>query len=99
MYGSSVFSVFLLSLREVRWACMMLGSDMLYMLVSYANPSGPMWLRCHMFTLYQTLWSFFFFFGLLPLGLGLVLWRVLFCLSAVCVGEVNVFSLKIIVYF
>ena len=30
---------------------MLLFSDMLYMLVGYANPSGPMYLRCLMLTL------------------------------------------------
>ena len=73
IYGSSVFSSVLLSLREVRWVCMMimslfgfrigkmfvsghvlgvmlLFSDMLYMLVRYASPSGPMCLRCLMLT-------------------------------------------------
>ena len=30
---------------------MLLFSDMLYMLVRYASPSGPMWLRCLMLTL------------------------------------------------
>ena len=44
---------------------MLLFSDMLYMLVRYASPSGPMCLRCLM-------WSWCFSFDLLPLGL--VLW-------------------------
>ena len=30
---------------------MLLFSDVLYMLVRYASPSGPMWLRCLMLTL------------------------------------------------
>ena len=30
---------------------MLLFSDMLYMLVRYASPSGPMYLRCLVFTL------------------------------------------------
>ena len=30
---------------------MLIFSDMLYMLVRYVNPSGPMWLRCLMLSL------------------------------------------------
>ena len=45
---------------------MLLFNDMLYMLVRYASPSGPMCLRCLMLTLLC------FCFDLLPLGL--VLW-------------------------
>ena len=50
---------------------MLLFSDMLYMLVRYASPSGPMCLRCLMLTLSDPVELLFCFVLLL---LGLVLW-------------------------
>ena len=50
---------------------MLLFSDMLYMLVRYASPNGPMCLRCLMLTLSGPV-EMLFCFVLLPLGL--VLW-------------------------
>ena len=50
---------------------MLLFSDVLYMLVRYASPSGPMCLRCLMLALSGPV-SCCFCFVLLPLGL--VLW-------------------------
>ena len=100
----------------------MLFSDVLYMLVRYANPSGPVWLRCRMLTLSGPV-ELLFCFVLLPLVVGVrlvvcslsvFLFMCLFvlcvlCLTvlvncllnafAICVGEVNVFSLKVMVLF
>ena len=46
---------------------MLLFSDVLYMLVRYAIPSGPMCLRCLMLTL-SGLWSCCFCYVLLTVG-------------------------------
>ena len=103
---------------------MLLFSDMLYMLVRYASPSGPMFLRCLMLTLsghVELLFVFALFYCRLDLccgecygGLCVFLSMCLFvlcvlCLTmlvncllnafAICVGEVNVFSLKVVVLF
>ena len=51
---------------------MLLFSDVLYMLVRYASPSGLMCLRCLMLTLSGPVELLFFCYVLLPLGL--VLW-------------------------
>ena len=50
---------------------LLLFSIMLYMLVRYASPSGPMYLRCVMLTLSGPV-ELCFLLGLLPLGR--VLW-------------------------
>ena len=101
----------------------MLFSDVLYMLVRYENPSGPMCLRCLMLTLsgpvellfllcFISTWtcvvvsvmlvvcslSVFLSMCLLVLCLT-VLVNCLLIAFAICVGEVTVFSLKVIVLF
>ena len=48
---------------------MLLLSDILYMLVRYGSPSGPMCLRCLMLTLSGPVELLFFCFVLFPLGL------------------------------
>ena len=50
---------------------MLLFSDIVYMLVRYASPSGPICLRCLMLTLSGPVELLFFF---VFLSLGLVLW-------------------------
>ena len=60
---------------------MWLFSDVLYMSVRYASPSGPMCLRCLILTSSGPVVELLFCFVLLPLGL--VLWLVLCWLSAV----------------
>ena len=105
---------------------MLLFSDMLYMLVRYASPSGPLCLRCLMLTLSAPVELFFLlcFIAAWPcvvvsvmlvvcslsvfLSMCLVVLSVL-CLTvlvncllnvfAICVVEVNVFSLKVMVLF
>ena len=104
---------------------MLLFSDVLYMLVRYASPSGPMCLRCMMLTLSVPVELFLLCFitawtcvvvsvGLVVCSLCVFLSMCLFvlcvlCLTvlvncllnafAICVGEVNVFSLKVMVLF
>ena len=101
---------------------MMLFSDVLYMLVMYASPSGPMCLRCPMLTLSGLVELFLLCFiaawacvvvsvMLVVCILSVFLSMCLFvlCLTvfvncllnafAICVGEVTVFSLKLIVLF
>ena len=105
---------------------MLLFSDMLYMLVRFASPSGPMCLRCLMLTLSGPVELLFFLcfiatwtcvvVSILLVGcsLSVFLSMCLFvlcvlCLTvlvdsllnvfAICVGEVRVFSLKVIVLF
>ena len=97
---------------------MLLFSDMLYMLVRYASPSGPMCLRCLMFTLSGPVELFLLWFiatwtcvvvsvMLVVCILYVFLYMCLFvlCLTvfvnafAICVGEVSVFSLKVMVLF
>ena len=85
---------------------MLLFSGMLYMLVRYASPSGPMCLRCLMLTLSRpvellvvcSLSVFMCLFGLCVLCLTMLVncWLNAF---AICVGEVSVFSLKVMVLF
>ena len=78
---------------------MLLFSDVLYMLVRYASPSGPMCLRCLMLTLSGPV-EFFLFVCLFVLCV-LCLTVLVNCLLnefAICVGEVNVFSLKVMVF-
>ena len=101
---------------------MLLFSDMLYMLVRYASPSGPMCLRCLMLTslgpvellfllCFIATWtcvmlvvcslSVFLSMGLFVLCV-LCLTVLVNCLLnafAICVGEVSVFSLKVMVLF
>ena len=105
---------------------MLLFSDMLYMLVRYASPSGPMCLRCLMLTLSGSVellfllrfidtWTCVVVSVMLVvcslsvfLSMCLFVWCVL-CLTVlvncllntfgICVGEVNVFSLKVMVLF
>ena len=102
---------------------MLLFSDVLYMLVRYANPSGPMCLTCLMLTLsgpvellfllcFIAAWtcvvvsimlvvcslSVFLYMCLLVLCLT-VLVNCLLNAFVICVGEVSVFSLKVIVMF
>ena len=104
----------------------MLFSDVLYMLVRYASPSGPMCLRCLMLTLsgpvellfllcfiaawtcvvVSVMWvvcSLSVFLSMCLLVLCVLCLTVLMnCLLnafAICVGEVNVFSLKVMVLF
>ena len=105
---------------------MLLFSDVLYMLVRYASPSGPMCLRCPMLTLSGHVKELFLLcfiaawtcvvvsVGLVVCSLSVFLSTCLFvlcvlCLTvlvncllnafAICVGEVNVFSLKVMVLF
>ena len=105
---------------------MLLFSDMLYMLVMYASPSGPMCLGCLMLTLSGPGGLLFFLcfiaawtcvvvcVMLVVCSLSVFLSMCLFvlCVScftvlvncllnafAICVCEVNVFSLKVIVLF
>ena len=105
---------------------MLLFSDMLYMLVRYASPSGPMCLRCLMWALSGHVEVLFllclivtwtcvvvsvmlvvcslsvflsmclFFFCVLCLT---VLVNCLLNTFAICVGDVSVFSLKVMVLF
>ena len=99
---------------------MLLFSDMLYMLVRYASPSGPLCLTCLMLDLsglvellflpcFIAAWTYAIFSVMLVVcSLSVFLSMCLFfyiCLTvlvntfAICVGEVNVFSLKVIVLF
>ena len=105
---------------------MVLFSDVLYMLVRFASPSGPMCLRCLMLTLscpVELLFLLCFIAAwtcavvsvmLVVCSLSVFLSLCLFVLSvlcltvlmncllnafAICVGEVNVFSLKVMVLF
>ena len=104
---------------------MSLFSDMLYMLVRYASPSGPLCLRCLMLTLsgpvellllcFIATWtcvvvsvmlvicSMSVFLSRFLFVLCVLCWTVLVnCLLnafAICVGEVSVFSLKVMVLF
>ena len=104
---------------------MLLFSDVLYMLVRYAGPSGPMCLRCLMLTLSGPVELFLLCFiatwtcvvvsvMLVVCSLSVFLSMCLFvlcvlCLTvlvncllnafAICVGEVSVFSLKVMVLF
>ena len=102
---------------------MLLFSDVLYMLVRYASPSGPMCLRCLMLTLsgpaellcFIAAWtSVLVSIRLVVCSLSVFLSMCLFVLCvlclivlmncllnvfAICVGEVNVFSLKVMVLF
>ena len=105
---------------------MLLFSDMLYMLVRYASPSGPMCVRCLMLTLscpvellfllcFIATWtcvvvSVMLVVCSLSVFLSLCLFVVcVLCLIvlvncllnafAICVGEVSVFSLKVMVLF
>ena len=105
---------------------MLLFSDMLYMLVRYASPSGPMCLRCLMLTLsgpvellfmlsFIATWTCVVVSVMLVVcSLSVFLSRCIFvscvlCLTvlvncllnafAICVGEVSVFSLKVMVLF
>ena len=105
---------------------MLLFSDMLYMLMRYASPSGPMCLRCPMLTLSGPVELLFLLcfiatwtctvvsVMLVVCSLSVFLSMCLFvlcvlCLTvlvncllnsfAICVGEVNVFSLKVMVLF
>ena len=98
---------------------------MLYMLVRYASPSGPMCLRCLMLTLsgpvelfllcFIAAWpcvmvSVMFVVCILIVFLSMCLFGLcVLCLTvlvncllntfAICVGEMNIFSLKVIVLF
>ena len=105
---------------------MLLFSDILYMLVRYASPSGPMCLRCLMLTLSGPVELLFLlcFIAILTCivvsvmsvvcSLSVFLSMCLFvlcvlCLTvlvnyllnafSICVGEVSVFSLKVMVLF
>ena len=96
---------------------MLLFSDVLYMLVWYASPSGPMCLRCLMLTLSGPVELLFLLcfidawtcvvvsVRLVVCSLTVFLSMCLFvlcvlCLTfAICVGEVNVFSLNVMVLF
>ena len=100
---------------------MLLFSDMLYMLVRYASPSGPMCLRCLMLTLSDPVELLFLLcfiatwtcvmlvvcrLSVLPMCLFVlcvlcftVLVNCLLNAFSICVGEVSVFSLKIMVLF
>ena len=101
---------------------MLLFSDMLYMLVRYASPSGPMCLRCLMLNLsgpvellfllcFIATWNCVMFVVCsLSVFLSICLFILcVLCLTvlvncllnafAICVGEVSVFSLKVIVLF
>ena len=105
---------------------MLLFSDVLYMLVRYVSPTGPMCLRCLMLTLSGPVELLFFLcfiaawtcvvVSVMVVGcsLSVFLSMCLFvlcvlCLTvlvncllntfAICVGEVAVFSLKVIVLF
>ena len=99
---------------------MLLFSDMLYMLVRYASPSGPMCLRCLMLTLsgpVKLLCSLCFIATgtFVVVSVVLIVCRLcvflsmyvlclivlVYCLLnafAICVGEVSVFSLKVMVF-
>ena len=105
---------------------MLLFSDVLYMLVRYASPSGHMCLRWLMLTLSGPVELLFFLCFIATWSCVVVSVRLVFCslsvfLSmclfvlcilcltvlvncllnafAVCVGEVNVLSLKVMVFF
>ena len=98
----------------------LLFSDVLYMLVRYGSPSGPMCLRCLMFTssdpvdllfllCFIAAWtcvvvsvmlvvcSLSVFLSMCLFVLCVLCLTVLVNAFAICVGEVNVFSLKIMV--
>ena len=105
---------------------MLLFSDVLYILVRYASPSGPMCLRCMMLTLsgpvellfllcFIATWTCVVVSVMLVVcSLNVLLSMCLFVLCALCltvlvncllnafdmcVGEMSVFSLKVIVLF
>ena len=99
---------------------MLLFSDMLYIMVRYVSPSGPMCLKCMMLTLSDPVELFVTWtcvvvsVMLVVCSLSVVLSMCLFvlcvlCLTvlencllnvfAICVGEVSVFSLKVMVLF
>ena len=104
---------------------MLLFSDMLYMLVRYASPSGPMCLWCLMLTFSGPVGLFLLCFiatwTCVVVSVMLVVYRLsvflsmclfglcVLCLTvlancllnafAICVGEVSVFSLKVMVLF
>ena len=105
---------------------MLLFSDVLYMLVMYASPSGPMCLRCLMLTLSNPVELLFLLcfiaawtcvvvsvrLGVCSLSVFLSMCLFVLCVLcltvlvncllnvfAICVGEVNVFSLKVMVLF
>ena len=86
---------------------MLLFSDVLDMLVRYASPSGPMYLRCLMLTL-SGLWNCCYCFiaaccgecyvsclqfECFPINVSVCF----VCFMLDCVGEVYVFSLKVMV--
>ena len=100
---------------------MLLFSDVMYMLVRYAIPSGPMCLRCLMLTLlglvdllillcFIAVWTCVVVSVMLvvcSLSVSLSMCLLVLCFTvlvncllnafAICVGEVTVFSLKVIV--
>ena len=103
---------------------MLLFSDMLYMLVRYASPSGPMCLRCPMLNLLGPVELLFCFIAtwtcavvsvmLVVCSLSVFLSMCLLVLCVLCLtvlvncllhafaismGEVSVFSLKVMVLF
>ena len=102
---------------------MLLFSDMLYMLVRYASPSGPMCLKCLMLTLSGPVELLFLlcFIAIWTCGecyvcclqfecvLCVCFVLCVLCLTVlvncllnavvICVGEMSVFSLKVIVLF
>ena len=103
---------------------MLLFSDVLYMLVRYASPSGPMCLMCLttlsgpvellFYLCFIVAWTCWVSVILVVCNLCIFLSMCLFvlcvlcltvlvnCLSnvfAICVGEVNVFSLKVIEFY
>ena len=88
---------------------MLLFSDVLYMLVRYVSPSGPMCLRCLMLTLSGPVELLFLFCFIAACASMFLFVLCVLCLTvlvncllntfAICVVEVNVFSLKVMVLF
>ena len=78
---------------------MLLFSDVLYMLVSYASPSGPICLRCLMLTLPGVVVSVMLVVCSLRVLCLTVLVNCLLNAFAISVGEVNDFSWKVRVIF
>ena len=96
---------------------MLLFSDVLYMLMRYESPCGPMCLRCLLLTLSGPVELFYCRLDLccgecyvgcrqfecFPIYVSvlclIVLVNCLLNAFAICVGEVNVFSLKVMVLF
>ena len=85
---------------------MLLFSDVLYMLVRYATPSGPTCLSCLMLTLSGPCVVVSVMLVVCTLGVFLSMCLFVLCilclfcvgeLFAICVGEVNIFSLKVMV--